>query len=235
VNRASSLSPALIISILLSAVAPSPSLCQALAPPPDAAAMVRTASGHVTLTYGGRVILDAALTSTGPAPEERMLVDTAAGAVTQVIKWTALRGGGLTLEGMVLAGTEAFACATEPRHDAPTMVRNAVGPADSRLNRAVYDRGSDWVLSVDEPTDVRVSPEEAPAAVRGTDASGADTDRADPHAAPTAPTDFHLRASGQEIILRFRPRYYQKHRGLGEYRPWTYGVWRPSVAGWTSW
>ncbi len=55
-------------------------------------------------------------------------------------------------------GAQALACATEARHDAPTLVRNAVGPADSRLNRAVYDRGSDWLISLDEPTAVRVSP-----------------------------------------------------------------------------
>ncbi len=210
--------------------------------PPNTAATARLADGRLTLTYGGRVILSAVLTSTGPRPEERTLVDTAGDAVTQVIKWTVRGGAHLTLEGTVTGDAQAFACATEPRHDVPTVVRNAVGPADSRLNRAVYDRGSDWVLSVDEPTGVRISPVGA-AGPRNPDtadiANPADTadtaDTAHPHAVTGEPTAFHLRATGSEIILRFRPRYYQKHRGLSEYRPWTYGVWRPSVAGWTSW
>jgi hypothetical protein len=189
----------------------------AAAAPPDGPAVASLVDGRVTLTYAGRVILTATLTSSGPRPEERTLVDTAGDAVTQVLKWTVRGGARLTLDGTVHAGAEAFACATEPRHEAPRMVRDAVGPADSRLNRGVYDRGSDWVLSVDEPTGVRIRP------VGGAGIDGGEA------------TAFHLRANGSEIILRFRPRYYQKHRGLSEYRPWTYSVWRPSVAGWTSW
>ncbi len=54
-------------------------------------------------------------------------------------------------------------------------------------------------------------------------------------AGPDDATSFAFEARGSEIALRFRPRYYQKHRGLREFRPWTYAVWRPSVAGWTSW
>ena len=37
------------------------------------------------------------------------------------------------------------------------------------------------------------------------------------------------------MTLRFRPRYYQKHRGLSYYQPWTYAPWPRSAAGWTSW
>lgn len=180
--------------------------------PADAPAGVTFAGGRLTLTYDGGVILSAALTSTGAAPEMVSTVDTAAGAVTQVVKWTVRGGARMTLEGTVDAGGEAFACQTEPRSVGLVVVRNAVGPAASRLNRAVYDRTRDWALSVDEPTAVTVRPVGV---------------------GPT--TSFALRATGSEIILRFRPRYYQKHRGLAEYRPWTYRPWPSSVAGWTSW
>jgi alpha-galactosidase len=177
--------------------------------PANAPTDVRVVDGRLTLTYGGRPILSATLTSTGGArPEQRTLVDTAGEAVTQVLKWTVRDGGRLTLEGTVLGGAEAFAC-----ENGLLVVRNAVGPSGSRLNRGVYDRGSDWVLSVDEPTSATVV------------ASTIDGDS----------SSFAIRATGSEVILRFRPRYYQKHRGLRAFRPWTYDVWRPSVAGWTSW
>ncbi len=185
----------------------------AQAAPPNAPATVTLDDGRVTLTYGGRVVLTAAIESTGAAPEFRALVDTADGAVTQVVKWTAHGGARLTLTGVVHAGAEAFAAATEPPTDGLRLVRNSVGPSDNRLNRGVYDRRSDWVLSFDEPTRVAV----------------------DAHAPAGDSATFTLQATGSEIILRFRPRYYQKHRGLAEYRPWTYDVWRGSVAGWTSW
>jgi hypothetical protein len=48
-------------------------------------------------------------------------------------------------------------------------------------------------------------------------------------------TAFALRAEGGEIVLRFRPRFYAKHRGLGFFEPWTYQPWPSSVAGWISW
>ena len=46
---------------------------------------------------------------------------------------------------------------------------------------------------------------------------------------------FRLDASGREILLRFRPRFYQQHRGLRYFEPWTYAIWPSPVAGWCSW
>jgi hypothetical protein len=202
-----------MVPVLFAAAIPSSGAAQSLAEPPNAPAVAGVGNGTFTLTYGGRVILAATIAGTGARAAARTLVDTAAGAVTQVLKWTVRDGSRLTLTGTVSAGGQAFACATEPAANALTMVRNSVGPSDDRLNRAVYDRGSDWVLSVDAPTGAIITP----------------------LAAAGDSTAFALRATGSEIILRFRPRYYQKHRGLSEYRPWTYDVWTGSVAGWTSW
>jgi Alpha galactosidase A len=181
--------------------------------PPDAPAVARVVDGRLTLSYDGRSIFSATLSSTGPAPEMRSVVDTAGEAVTQVLKWTVRGGARLTLDGTVTAGGQALACATEPPPDGLVMVRASVGASDNRLNRAVYERESDWVLSVDEPTEARVAPVPA----------------------PLDSTAFSLRASGPEIILRFRPLYYQRHRGLRAFRPWTRDAWHGSVAGWTSW
>ncbi len=185
---------------------------QERAEPPNAPAELDVRGGRLQLTYGGRVLLEGAIESQGQAAELRTLVDTAGGAVTQVLKWTARGRGPVILAATVNASAEAFPCEVEPREDGLRVVRNSVGPSHSLLNRAVYDRQGDWVLSVDYPAHVTVTP-----------------------AASGDSTAFRIEASGGEVALRFRPRYYQRHRGLGAFRPWTYRVWNRSVAGWTSW
>ncbi len=198
---------------LLASFAPAFVPAQIVATPPNAPAVLAFRDGRLTLTYDGRVVLSGTISSTGAAPEFRMLVDTAGDAVTQVVKWTVRGGGRLSLAGVVHGGAEAIACAVGPPIDGLALVRNSVGPSANRLNRGVYDRQSDWVLSADQPTAVEVVPL----------AAGGDS------------MAFGFHATGSEIILRFQPRYYQRHRRLAAYRPWTYDVWRGSVAGWTSW
>lgn len=167
----------------------------------------------MTLRYGAEVILDATVEAPANGVEFRALVDTADGAVTQVLKWTALEPGRVALTGMIRGSAEAFPCEADPRHDALRLVRNSVGLSYSLLNRAVYDRHGDWTLSVDYPAITTIAP----------------------RLASSDSTTFELRANGGEVALRFRPRFYQRHRGLREFRPWTYQPWRPSVAGWSSW
>ena len=186
---------------------------QTPAEPPNAPAVVSGSGGRWALTYGGRTLFDMTVGGRDATAEFRTVVDTAGGAVTQVLKWTARGRGGLVLQGVVSASGQAFPCEVEPREDGLRIVRNSVGLSYSLLNRAVYDRQGDWVLSVDYPARVILTPV----------AGSADS------------TAFRLEASGGEIALRFRPRYYQRHRGLGQFRPWTYRVWNRSVAGWTSW
>ena len=203
----------LVLSVLAAGWPGASARAQVGAEPSNGPAEMRVVGERVSLVYDGRAILEATLSTTGPRPEPRVLVDTLGGAVTQVLKWTVRGGARMTLAGTVHGGPQAFACEVEPRPNGLSMVRTAAGPSASRLNRAVYDRSSDWVLSVDEPASVSV------AALAG----------------PDDATSFTFEAGGPEITLRFRPRYYQRHRGLREFRPWTYDVWRPSVAGWTSW
>ena len=38
-----------------------------------------------------------------------------------------------------------------------------------------------------------------------------------------------------ETTLTFRPRFYQKHRNLAHYQPWTYQVRKDPITGWSSW
>ena len=213
----SPLVPRLLVVLVLALgptfAAPDAVAAQNPAEPPNAPAVVIGSGGRWALNYGGRTLFDVTVGGREAAAEFRTMVDTAGGSVTQVLKWTARGRGELVLQGMVRASGQAFPCEVEPREDGLRIVRNSVGPSDNRLNRAVYDRQGDWVLSVDYPARVRVMP----------------------LAATADSTAFRIEASGGEIALRFRPRYYQRHRGLAQFRPWTYRVWDRSVAGWTSW
>jgi alpha-galactosidase len=140
-----------------------------------------------------------------------MLVDSAGGMITQAVSWTA-GNDQITLRGTIHGTPDAIAVDADPREDGVPIVRHSVGPSDNRLNRGVYARRDDWLLSLDFPSTAQVTP------VAGGDSSA-----------------FAIVAVGGEVTLRFRPRYYQKHRGLAYYQPWTYAPWTGSAAGWTSW
>ncbi len=184
-----------------------------VAVPSNAPAVVSTRDGRISLTYDGQRIVDGTVAHSGMMPDLRVRSDTVDGAVTQVVKWTAFDGSRLTLSVVIHASDEAFPAEVDRRVDAMPIVRNSVGLSRSLLNRAVYDRARDWVVSIDFPAHVVVTP-----LTQSSDS-----------------TTFGLVATGSEIELRFRPRYYSRHRGLAEFRPWTYRVKRESVAGWSSW
>jgi alpha-galactosidase len=179
--------------------------------PPNIPATVVVRGVAVELRYQGTTIFRGQLASTGAAPRLRTLVDSSGGKITQVISWTA-GGDRMTLRGTIHGTTDAFAVDADPRENGVPIVRHSVGPSDNRLNRGVYARSGDWLLSLDFPATAQVTP------VAGGDSAA-----------------FAVEAAGGEVTLRFRPRYYQKHRGLAYYEPWTYAPWQRSAAGWTSW
>jgi alpha-galactosidase len=181
------------------------------AAPPNGPAQVTFAGRTITVRYDGATNFTAEVSATRGEPKVRQLVDTANGRITQVVSWVA-GAGRYTLRGTVHTTGDALAVDADPREDGVPVVRHSVGPSYSRLNRAVYARDRDWLLSVDFPASARITP------VAGGDSAA-----------------FELVAEGYEITLRFRPRFYQKHRGLAYYEPWTYRTWPGSVAGWTSW
>jgi len=134
-------------------------------------------------------------------------------ALTGVVALTADGGSRLRLTGQAKASAESFPCQADRSDSGPVVVRHVSGLSRSRLNRAVYDRRNDWVLSVDSGPRVQVSPlEENPEG-----------------------RIYAIEAYGSEIILRFRPAYYRLHRGLKYYEPRTYRLKQDSVAGWISW
>jgi alpha-galactosidase len=203
-----------LTALFIAAIAAPPLHGQSsVAEPPNAPAVLDASGGHVSLIYDGKLILDGKVSHSGAAADLRVRADTIDGAVSQVVKWTALDGSRLTLSAVIHASDQAFPGEVDRRVDAMQIVRNSVGLSHSLLNRAVYDRAQDWVVSIDFPAQTTVTP------LRETSDSNT----------------FNLVATGSEIELRFRPRYYSRHRGLSEFRPWTYRVKRESVAGWSSW
>ncbi len=183
--------------------------------PPNEPAKIALKDGRVAATYAGRTIFEGTIAGDPASYQARSRIFRTGDRIEQVVY---LFGGGqapLKLDGLIRGGDEAFACESDRRDRrgaGPLLVRHVSGRSRSLLNRAVYDRAADWVLSVDAGPSVTVFPE-------GDDGAGA----------------FRLSASGGEIVLRFRPRFYQKHRGLSFYEPWTYRPWTGSVAGWISW
>jgi Melibiase len=203
-----------IASAITAFVCLAPMRAQTPADPPNAPARAAWTNGSFSLEYGNAPIAGGSVAAdAGASIDYRPLVADADGVVTQAIKWTARGRGGLRLDLTVTGSDEAFPVEVDRPVQPQTIVRVSIGPSHSLLNRGVYDRHADWALSIDGGPVATVTPMSS-------------TDRA---------TIFHLVATGPEIVLRFRPRYYQRHRGLKYFRPWTYRAWRRSVAGWTSW
>jgi hypothetical protein len=169
------------------------------------------------LIYNGQRIFEGTFESTDPGVQFREQVLEDSNALTQVVVlFTSQWNNTITLDGTIIGSVESFPCqADRPdrRGGGPPIVRHSSGLSQSKLNRAVYDRQSDWVLSVDANPDVELIPRKV----------------------SENRQVYSIRIVGREIVLRFRPRFYQIHRRLSFYEPWAFRIWPTSVAGWISW
>ena len=182
--------------------------------PENGPARVVVGREGLDIRYDGRTILEAKVEAGEAGFEAKVNVTRTGDAVTQTVLLTPrAKADRVRLEATIAAGTASFPCEADRRDRGPAVVRHVSGTSRSRLNRAVYDRDRDWVLSVDAGPRAAVDP-----------LPGGASDRA-----------YGLHVEGGEIVLRFRPRYYQAHRGLDFFEPWTYRVWPDPVAGWISW
>ena len=182
--------------------------------PPNLAATVSESAGRLSLVYEGRPMVEGTLTADpGVTAERRTVTSSSNDALTQVVKWTARGKGRIALDLLVHGSPDALAVEADRTDSTLPVVRSSIGPSHNLRNRAVYDRARDWTISIDAGAALTLTP--LPASATG--------------------TTFRLQATGREIVLRFRPRFYQKHRGLKYFRPWTYQPWKGSVTGWTSW
>ena len=185
-------------------------------PAPNEPAKVDFTDEKIRVAYAGRTIFEGALNAEAKNYQSKIQSYRTGDKIEQVVL---LFGGGRTplkLTGTVRGSDESFPCEADRRDRrgaGPLIVRHVSGMSHSLLNRAVYDRKLDWALSVDAGPAATVMPAE----------SGADGNA------------FALTAEGGEIVLRFRPRFYNKHRDLAFFEPWTYKPWPGAVAGWISW
>lgn len=117
-----------------------------------------------------------------------------------------------TFSATVLGSDQAIAAETrgEAQKRFP-LIRTSHGPSQNLRNNAIYDRQQDWMLEVPEGSKITT--------VRK----------------PDGTFRFDLTLTGKSLTLTFRPRYYQRHKGLAYYEPWTYNVYQGSITGWSSW
>jgi len=184
------------------------------AAPPNAPASVEIKKNTISITYNNRLIFSGEMNHDAGAFLHKTNVYQEGEKIQQVILLTTLDWNKrIKISGKVFGSEESFPCEADRPSRGVTIVRHASGLSRSLRNRAVYDRSGDWVLSVDENPRAVITPLEV-------------SDKQN---------IFSAEIEGFEIILRFRPRFFQKHRGLKYFEPWTYKVWPHSVAGWISW
>jgi hypothetical protein len=195
-------------------------------PPTNTPATVEwnAAHGRLSLCYHGGVILDATIRAEDAAGQvvagveiKMEPAETAGEKVEQRLKFVpakAQEGVKLVLRGTVTGSEEAFPAETagEAQKRFP-LVRNSVGLSHNLRNNAVYDRRWDWVL---------VGPSDGATHIQ-------------PKAVDNQRIVFSWESRGASLELVFRPRFYQKHREIANFEPWTYQVWKGSVTGYCTW
>jgi len=183
--------------------------------PPNEAAEIQFENGELKIIYEGDIILNGKFSNKPENIHMNNFINESDGKLDQVLIFQ-FRGerGSLNFDGTISGSEESFPCEADRDKKGINIVRHSYGLSTSLLNKAVYDRKRDWVVSVDyyfagtviEPT--------------SSEASG---------------NKFNIRITGNELNIRFRPLFYQKHKGLKFFEPWTYKVWDKPIVGWCSW
>ena len=201
--------PLLLLTLAAAQPAPGP------VAPPNEPARIELAGDRLTVVYDGGPVFEGRIVDPAALRGTTLNTFREGDAVTQVLALTAKGREPVEIAGTVTAGAQAFPAESDRPLRGLPIVRHTSGLSRSLRNQAVYDRQRDWVLSVDDQprTRTRIVPLE--------NRDGRRT--------------FSLDARGSEVVLRFRPRFYQQHRGLRFFEPWTYDVWSKPIVGWVSW
>jgi hypothetical protein len=187
---------------------------QNLQPPPNRPAELTIRDGNIWMEYDGKPLFQAEIEASGKKYRVNRMTEKRNGCVTQLVILTTLNfKDKIEVSGTITGSQESFPCEADRRDKGISIVRHSYGLSHSLLNRGVYDRNRDWVLSVDHNPEVRISPRED----------------------GTERLVYDISIRGREIIIRFRPLFYQKHRGLHYFEPWRYKIWSEPVVGWCSW
>jgi hypothetical protein len=172
--------------------------------------VVTADKGVITVAYKDKIVFSGKLPGDPGQYRIHSTKQTINNAAYQVITINAVNGERFDLAGNIYGSDESIACESTPRDKGLKVVRHVVGQSHNLLNNAVYNRKEDWLLSVDNyyPA-TSITPGEN--------------------------HQYAIDAKGSEIIIRFLPLYYQKHRGLAYFNPAEYTVWQKPVVGWCSW
>ena len=210
------------------------------APPPNDPAQVLTDNGRLTIRYNGADLLVASAATAAPGGSALAIRSSASAQATPyvLLETTESRGhrgeveqtiiltvknsaGPFWLAGAAEASDEGFPAETySAAQQRFPYIRNSVGLSRNLRNNALYDRHWDWELEGPGDGATQITPEDAAACTA---------------AAGCAAHQFRWVSSGTKIVLAFRPRFYQKHKNVSWFEPWTYKVWQDSIAGWCSW
>lgn len=116
------------------------------------------------------------------------------------------------LKAKIFGSSDALAAETkgEAQKRFP-IVRTTHGMSNNLRNNAIYDRKFDWMLEFPENTIIH--------SFKNTDGS----------------KYFEIYFEGKEIDIIYRPLFYQKHKNLPHFKPWTYNIKKESITGWCSW
>lgn len=184
-----------------------------ITPPPNEPAEFIPDNKTITIRYDGQIIFEGTIWNDEGTYYVDHKTDQATQEINQVYSWTSNSNNPVTIKGIIYGSPGSFPCEVDRRRSGRIIVRHSAGRSLSQLNHAVYDREKDWVLSVDFPAYTRIIPIHSDSLQKC----------------------FEITTTGNQVGIRFRPGYYQKHRGLSFFEPWTYKVWDRSVAGWCSW
>ena len=175
----------------------------------DAARVVHL-NDSLNLVYGNATILAGKIKTSGIPYVFREQKQIVGGCTWQIITIRAEGGKPFKLDGRVTGSDDAISCESDPAEGRVKVVRQVVGRSHSLLNNAIYERKTDWLLSVDNyNAKVKVI--------------------------PVADHDYDIDVTGSEIVVRFRPRYFKEHRNLSYFDPSAFAVWKKPVVGWCSW
>ncbi len=172
--------------------------------------VVTQKNDSVFLSYQQRLVFSGRISGATGKISVQVNQQTVNGAMTQLVTLLYPNHASFRLSGRVAASEESIACSGEPRDAGLLVVRNVVGPSHSLLNNAVYERKFDWLLSFDASYPRFIIQ-------------------------PETNYQYELSYSGSELVIRFKPFYYKKHRGLSYFEPAGYSVWKKPVVGWCSW
>lgn len=181
--------------------------------PPNEPAVAKwnQASSILTIMYHGGIIFDGRVKSSAGAPVTFSETVVKRPGVEQRLVF---RGKELALTGETRGSGESIAAETRGKsQETFPLIRTSHGPSFNLRNNAIYDRHWDWELALPADGSAKIIPTQT----------------------NVKDKSFSITCSSDSIELIFRPRFYQQHKGIKYYRPWSYQVRKDSIAGWCSW